>query len=196
MPERARFFVRIRAIAAQVILLRYYQDAMTRRRAEGRAFTLLHKNLGEAWAKVRARASGFARFRRAAAQVILLRYYQGVARHKGVKTFVLGCAFAKADPRTKKNDASPDIRKGEKTKMRRYGSLRTSILTYILYNVCNFSKYYKVLTFSRADKSRHTPPFSRLRRRGHRRCWRGHACPPLPKRRLAAFRANRRRAAT
>ena len=36
MPERARFFVRIRAIAAQVILLRYYQDAMARRRAEGR----------------------------------------------------------------------------------------------------------------------------------------------------------------
>ena len=80
VPERARFFVRIRAIAAQVILLRYYQDAMTRRRAEGRAFTLLHKNLGAAWAKVHARASGFARFRRAAAQAILLRYCQGVAR--------------------------------------------------------------------------------------------------------------------
>ena len=95
----------------------------------------------------------------------------------------------------RKNDASPDIRKGEKTKMRRYGSLRTSILTYLLYNVCNFSKYYKVLTFSRADKSRRTPPFSRLRRREHRRYLRGHACPPLPKRRLAAFRANRRRAA-
>ena len=36
------------------------------------------------------RASGFARFRRAAAQAILLRYCQGVARHKGVKGLVLG----------------------------------------------------------------------------------------------------------
>ena len=80
MPERARFFVRIRAIAAQVILLRYYQDVMTRRRAEGRTLTVRQKALGAAWAKVRARASGFARFRRAAAQAILLRYCQGVAR--------------------------------------------------------------------------------------------------------------------
>ena len=40
MPAEARFFVRIRAIAAQVILLRYYQDAMTRRRAAAQAILL------------------------------------------------------------------------------------------------------------------------------------------------------------